>query len=106
MERVGELLGVMRQRVGSQRRCGVCGRDHEPVDLRKRAEGCFGRNEKIAEQSRVGRGRRRHVDEEAVKRLRLLGRRQHVDVVAVAHRPGFRGREHMLVAHHERGLRP
>ena len=39
-------------------------------------------DEEIAEEVRIGARGRRHVDEKAVERLRLLGRREEVDVIA------------------------
>ena len=78
----------------------------QPVDLGQRAERDVAGHEEVAEQARVGRGRRRHVDEEAVERLRLFRRRQQIDVVALAHRRAFGRRQDALVAHHQRRLRP
>ena len=55
---------------------------------------------------RIGRDRRRHVDEEAIERLRLLGRRQQIKIVALAHRLGLGRRQDVLVAHHQGRPRP
>ncbi len=58
-------------------RClGMIGGNLEAVDFRQRTERRRARHEEIAEQPRIGRGRRRHLDEKAVKRLRLLRRRR------------------------------
>ena len=60
----------------------------------------------IAEQMRIGRGARHHVDKEAIQRLGLFRRRQQIDVVAGRNRIGLGGREDVLVADHQGRLRP
>ena len=55
---------------------------------------------------RIGRRARRHVDKEPIQRLRLFRRRQQIDVVAGRDRIGLSGRQDLLVADHQRRLRP
>ena len=55
---------------------------------------------------RIGRRARRHVDKEAIQRLGLFRRRQQIDVVAGGDRIGLGRRQDMLVADHQRRLRP
>ena len=62
---------------------GLLRRDRQAVDLRKLAERVVAGHEEIAEQQRIRPRRRRHVDKEAVERLRPLRRRQQIDVVAL-----------------------
>src|SRR5262249_8652689 len=95
---VGEVIG--------ERHLGGVRRNRQPVDVGQRTERDVAGHEEIAEQARIGRGRRRHVDEEAVERLRLLRRRQDVDIVARPHRLGLQRAQDLLLAHHQRRPRP
>ena len=95
---LGDVIG--------ERHLGGLRRDRETVDLRQRAERDVAPHEEIAEQARIGRRRRRHVDEEAVERLRLLGRRQQIEVVALAHAFGLARHQDALVAHDQGRPRP
>src|SRR6266850_752281 len=74
----------------------LCNR--QPVDVGKLAERMLAGDEEIAEQQRVWPRRWRHVDKEAVERLRLLRRRQEIDIVTRAHRLGLGWAQDLLVA--------
>ena len=79
-------FGVRTVRAGDEigkRHRGLLRRDREAVDLRELAERVIAGHEEIAQQQRIRPRRRRHVDKEAVERLRPLGRRQQIDVVAL-----------------------
>ncbi len=76
------------------------------VDLGQFAERVLAGDHEVAEQMRIGRRARRHVDKEAIQRLGLFRRRQQIDVIAGRDRIGLGGRENMLVADHQRRLRP
>ena len=105
MALVGTRAGLLREIVG-ERRVIFIGRDLEPIDFCERAQGRTARDEEIAQQPRIGRDRRRHVDKETVERLRLLGRRQQIEMIAFPDRAGFLAAQHLLVAHDQHWFRP
>src|ERR1700730_17125487 len=61
-------------KIVSERDFHMVGGDLQPIDLRQCAEGRRSRHEKIPEQPWIGRGRRRHLDEEAVEGPRYFTR--------------------------------
>src|ERR1700723_2382826 len=60
----------------------------------------------VAEQVRIWRRTRLHVDKEAIQRFGLFRRRQQIEIVARTYWIGLGGRENALVADHQRRLRP
>ena len=80
--------------------------DLHAIDFRKVVQLDLARNHEVAQQMRIRRRARQHVDEEAVERFGLLGRRQQIDIVAGGDRFGFGRRQNFLVADHQRRLRP
>src|SRR5690348_16168309 len=63
-------------------------------------------HEKVAEQSRIWPRRRRHPDEEAIKRLRFFGRCQKIEIVALAYRLCLRSAENFPAPYNQRRPRP
>ncbi len=63
-------------------------------------------DDEIPEQMRIGRRARQHVDKKTIQRFGFLRRRQQIDVVAGGDRIGLGGREDVLIADHQRRLRP
>src|SRR5687768_4537409 len=64
--------------------------DRNAIDFREGPKGRVGGHEEIAQQARVGPGRRRQVGKETVERLRALGRGKEIEIVARTYRLGFR----------------
>src|SRR6185437_212388 len=82
-----------------ERYLGMIGGNLEAVDVGQRTEGCRTRHKEIAEQPWIRRGRRRHFDEKAVKRLSFFWRRKKINIIALTNRMRFDRRENFFVPH-------
>ncbi len=76
------------------------------INLGKFAKRVLARDHEVAEQMRIGRRARQHVDKKTIQRFGFFRRRQQVDIVAGENRIGLSGREDVLIADHQRRLRP
>ena len=85
---------------------GIFGVGGDGIGIGDVAERDLAGDDEIAEQMRIGRQTRLHVDKEAVQRFGLFRRRQQVDVIAGCNRIGLGGRKNALIADHQRRLRP
>jgi len=84
-----------------ERYLGMIGGNQEAVDFGQRTEGRRTGHKEIAEQPWIRRGRRRHFDEKAVKRLCFFRRCKQINIIALTNRMRFDRRENFFVPHNQ-----